>query len=192
MTMTPARPLFEGFVDTTMDALRLIEAARRGMIPRITRRLNDFERRNMVKSGAVFIFSVDESGIKRWTEGLAWSQSRISGNFLLYREVADRARPILQHADLAPLHTARPPEPQLAYKPRGLVKKTITVRVDGADYHLIAYYTPEDVQSGALRRPTAVPELMALDVPPELTRSTNFRYPPELERPQEAATAPRR
>lgn len=37
----------------------------------------------MIKSGAVFIFSVEESGIKRWTEGLAWSQSRISGNFLV-------------------------------------------------------------------------------------------------------------
>lgn len=59
------------------------QAARRGLIPRVTRRLNDFERRTMIKSGAVFIFSVEESGIKRWTEGLAWSQSRISGNFLV-------------------------------------------------------------------------------------------------------------
>ena len=41
------------------------QAARRGVIPRVTRRLNDFERRTMVKSGAVFIFSVEESGIKR-------------------------------------------------------------------------------------------------------------------------------
>ena len=116
MAMSTDTPLFEGFVDTTMDALRLIEvchipifvgqtvgeadriasahdsspgpsishqAARRGLIPRVTRRLNDFERRTMVKSGAIFIFSVEESGIKRWTEGLAWSQSRISGNFLV-------------------------------------------------------------------------------------------------------------
>lgn len=37
----------------------------------------------MIRSGAVFVFSVEESGIKRWTEGLAWSQSRISGNFLV-------------------------------------------------------------------------------------------------------------
>ena len=63
--------------------LSTLQAARRGIIPRVTRRLNDFERRTMVKSGAVFIFSVEESGIKRWTEGLAWSQSRISGNFLV-------------------------------------------------------------------------------------------------------------
>lgn len=63
-----SRP-FSGYVDTTADALRLIQAARLGYIPRITRRLNELERRSMIKSGAVFVFSVDESGIKRWTDG---------------------------------------------------------------------------------------------------------------------------
>lgn len=52
----------------------------------------------MIKSGAVFVFSVEESGIKRWTgeiafitqtasaydaDGLLWSPSRIVGNFLV-------------------------------------------------------------------------------------------------------------
>ncbi|TBU50451.1 Gti1/Pac2 family-domain-containing protein [Dichomitus squalens] len=187
MAMSTDTPLFEGFVDTTMDALRLIEAARRGLIPRVTRRLNDFERRTMVKSGAVFIFSVEESGIKRWTEGLAWSQSRISGNFLLYREVADRsARTSQQLADIPMYpHRAHLPEPQLSYKPRGLVKKTITVKIDGSDYHLISYYTQEDLATGLLRRPTSHPDLMAIEIPPELTRSTNFRYPPNLEEAHE-------
>lgn len=60
-------PAFIGFVDSTYHALRLINAARQGLIPRITRRLNDSERRTMIKSGAVFVFSVEESGIKRWT-----------------------------------------------------------------------------------------------------------------------------
>lgn len=60
-------PPFYGAVETTMNALRLIHAARQGVIPRITRRLNDAERRTMIKSGAVFVFSVEESGIKRWT-----------------------------------------------------------------------------------------------------------------------------
>ena len=74
---------FIGYVDTTTDALRLIMAARLGIIPRITRRLNDSERRSMIRSGAVFVFCVEESGIRRWTEGLAWSPSRIVGNFLV-------------------------------------------------------------------------------------------------------------
>lgn len=63
----PHVPPFIGFVETTVNALRLIHAARQGVIPRITRRLNDTERRTMIKSGAVFVFSVEESGIKRWT-----------------------------------------------------------------------------------------------------------------------------
>ncbi|KIK50654.1 hypothetical protein GYMLUDRAFT_182460 [Collybiopsis luxurians FD-317 M1] len=57
-------PYFHGYVETTMDALQLIYAARQGIIPRITRRLNHTERGVMIKSGAVFIFSVKESGIR--------------------------------------------------------------------------------------------------------------------------------
>lgn len=104
MTSNPEIPPFTGYVETTVNALRLIHAARSGVIPRITRRLNDAERRSMIKSGAVFVFSVEESGIKRWTgqylqavrrfqegltylaaciDGLLWSPSRIVGNFLV-------------------------------------------------------------------------------------------------------------
>ncbi len=64
---SPDVPPFIGYVESTVNALRLIHAARQGVIPRITRRLNDTERRTMIKSGAVFVFSVDESTIKRWT-----------------------------------------------------------------------------------------------------------------------------
>lgn len=67
MSSNPDVPPFIGYVETTVNALRLIHAARQGVIPRITRRLNDNERRTMIKSGAVFVFSVEESGIKRWT-----------------------------------------------------------------------------------------------------------------------------
>jgi Gti1/Pac2 family transcription factor len=77
---------FIGYVETTLHALRLIYAARQGVIPRITRRLNDAERKSMIKSGAVFVFGVEESGIKRWTDGLLWSPSRIVGNFLVRKK----------------------------------------------------------------------------------------------------------
>ena len=59
------------------------------MIPRVTRRLVDSERK-MITSGSVFVFDEDESGIKRWTDGFFWSPSRILGNFLLYRETEKR------------------------------------------------------------------------------------------------------
>lgn len=82
-------PPWTGWIATTGDALLMLEAARRGVIPRVTRRLVDSERK-MIASGSVFVFDEDESGIKRWTDGLFWSPSRILGNFLLYRETDKR------------------------------------------------------------------------------------------------------
>ncbi|KAH8113172.1 Gti1/Pac2 family-domain-containing protein, partial [Phellopilus nigrolimitatus] len=82
-------PPWSGWIETTGDALIILEAARRGLIPRVTRRLVDAERK-MITSGSVFVFDEDESGIKRWTDGFFWSPSRILGNFLLYRETDKR------------------------------------------------------------------------------------------------------
>ena len=82
-------PPWSGWIETTGDALLILEAARRGLIPRVTRRLVDSERK-MITSGSVFVFDEDESGIKRWTDGFFWSPSRILGNFLLYRETEKR------------------------------------------------------------------------------------------------------
>lgn len=42
-------------VETTKDALILLEAARQGVIPRTTRRLVEAERQAMIRSGAVFV-----------------------------------------------------------------------------------------------------------------------------------------
>jgi hypothetical protein len=77
-----AQPFF-GIVETTVQALRLVYAARLGIIPRVLRRLNSTERNKMIVSGAVFVFSVEESGIRRWTDGRLFSPSRIDGNFLV-------------------------------------------------------------------------------------------------------------
>lgn len=88
-TATWTEPPWSGWIETTGDALLILEAARRGLIPRVTRRLVDSERK-MITSGSVFVFDEDESGIKRWTDGFYWSPSRILGNFLLYRETEKR------------------------------------------------------------------------------------------------------
>ncbi|KAH8118105.1 Gti1/Pac2 family-domain-containing protein [Phellopilus nigrolimitatus] len=194
---------FYGFVETTGDALRLIQAARQGVIPRITRRLNDLERRAMIRSGSIFIFSDEESGIKRWTEGLSWSASRIVGNFLIYREVSDRSnartppegrRVSKRRANAPELSPAELAEQKLSkslvgclndshgrFKPNGLIKKTITINVEGSDHHLIAYYNQEDVRLGRLLPLSSRADIMALDIPPELLESTKFRIPPVIE-----------
>ena len=82
---TWTEPPWSGWIETTGDALLILEAARRGLIPRVTRRLVDSERK-MITSGSVFVFDEVESGIKRWSDDFLWSPRRILGNFFLYRE----------------------------------------------------------------------------------------------------------
>ncbi len=77
---------FYGLIETTADALRIVELCRQGKLGRVSRRLHDKERK-MIRSGSVFVFDEIESGIKRWTDGRVWSPSRILGNFLIYREL---------------------------------------------------------------------------------------------------------
>ncbi|UZJ53146.1 hypothetical protein CBS101457_002466 [Exobasidium rhododendri] len=76
----------EGYISSTHDALIIFECVARGMMPKITRRLREDERK-LIRSGQIFIFDEKESGIKRWTDGLLWSPSRILWNFLVYRQV---------------------------------------------------------------------------------------------------------
>ena len=75
-------PMFRAWIKTTYDALLVFEAARRGVVPRVTRRFHDAEKRSMIVSGAVVVFTEEESGIKRWTDPFVWSASRMLGNFV--------------------------------------------------------------------------------------------------------------
>ena len=77
---------FYGLVENTLDALRIFQMCRDGRLNRVRRRLHERERRQ-IRSGSVFVFDEEESGIKRWTDGRLWSPSRILGNFLIYREL---------------------------------------------------------------------------------------------------------
>jgi len=68
------------------DAQTIIEAVRRGILPLVERRLNEGERAMFIRSGAVFVWEEndDENGIKRWTDGRMWKQSRAKEPFLFY------------------------------------------------------------------------------------------------------------
>jgi hypothetical protein len=67
-----------GYIDSTFDALIIIEACRQGILKRVAHRLSEPERRR-IRSGSVFVFEERESKIKRWTDGRIWSPSRILG-----------------------------------------------------------------------------------------------------------------
>jgi hypothetical protein len=82
-----AKPTFTGFVQNSMDGLILFEACLSGKLDHVPRRPHDRESSQLIKSGNIFIYQENESGIKRWTDGVTWSPSRILGNFLIYREL---------------------------------------------------------------------------------------------------------
>jgi hypothetical protein len=86
-SVSPLSPTFYGHIASTQDALLLFEACLSGTINQVARRPHDRERASLIKSGNVFIYEEHSSGIKRWTDGVAWSPSRILGNFLVYREL---------------------------------------------------------------------------------------------------------
>lgn len=80
-------PTYHGFISSTYDALVLFEACLSGQINHVARRPHDREREHVIKSGNIFIYEEHSSGIKRWTDGVSWSPSRILGNFLIYRQL---------------------------------------------------------------------------------------------------------
>lgn len=81
------RPTWIGYVGDTKDALILFEASLSGALQRVVRRPHDRERNTLIRSGSIFIYEECASGIKRWTDGVPWSPSRILNNFLIYREL---------------------------------------------------------------------------------------------------------
>ncbi|PGH06626.1 hypothetical protein GX51_02253 [Blastomyces parvus] len=115
-TAAVLEPTFTGYVATTQDALILFEACLTGLLHHVPRRPHDRERSQLVKSGSVFIYEENASGIKRWTDGVTWSPSRILGNFLVYRELDKPFPPgekkrAMKKGNRRPPPTGRPGEP---------------------------------------------------------------------------------
>ncbi|CAG8471601.1 10030_t:CDS:1 [Funneliformis caledonium] len=189
---------FRGYIETTQDTLLIFEACRRGVLPRICRRLQEKERK-IVTSGSVFVFDERESGIKRWTDGLVWSPSRILGNFLIYRELDKRAP--TGKKDSSPVERQRSNSTDMEsqteknkeralvgsltnsyrFKKGGLIKKTMSIMVNGVSQHMISYYTKEDVLACKLKTPSSIPNLAILEISPEFLLKQNFRIPPVIE-----------
>jgi Gti1/Pac2 family transcription factor len=176
----------------------------------------------LIRSGCVFIYEENASGIKRWTDGVTWSPSRILGNFLVYRELDkpfppgekkramkknSRARPSRPgepyprsdskngtysptSASSATFSPDRPPNEMersligslvdsYGFKADGLVKKTMSVTVQGVTHHLVSYYSVSDVINGHLRTPSQTEALNYVRPRPELTSNQSFRSPLE-------------
>lgn len=227
-------PTFTGFVQNSMDGLILFEACLSGKLNHVPRRPHDRERSQLIKSGNIFIYEENASGIKRWTDGVAWSPSRILGNFLIYRELdkpfppgekkraikrkrsslpgidgfpraesdsqenVEMPRPITppeQNVNLNPdVKPAAPGSEQdkelersligslvdsYGFRADGLVKKTMSISINGISHHMVSYYKVDDVKHQALARPLQDPRLQHISVRPELYLKQNFRAPIE-------------
>ena len=186
------QPTFQGHVATTQDALILFEACLQGHLSPVLRRPHDRERSSLIRSGCVFIYEEKASTIKRWTDGVTWSPSRILGNFLVYREL-DKPFPPGEKKRAIKKQQRRPSRPEELYsgwsriasdvesqvigslidsygfKADGLVKKTMSVMVQGVSHHLVSYYNVHDVIANNFRTPSQTENLQYVRPRPELT-----------------------
>ncbi|MCJ1232776.1 hypothetical protein MMC14_000730 [Varicellaria rhodocarpa] len=221
------QPTWRGHVATTKDALILFEACLRGTLQHVPRRPHDRERAALIKSGMVYIYEENASGIKRWTDGIPWSPSRILGNFLIYRELTKPFPPgEKKRATKRNKRPSKPGEPyprpsvdsnsgnnpamspttpdtpstrsdggyddaqraligslvdSYGFKEGGLVKKTMSVNVNGVHHHLVSYYTLEEALNNDLveRTPPTDNSLRGVEPRLDLISKQNFRAPLE-------------
>lgn len=84
MSLTPT---YSGYIGLTKDAVLVIQGVLNQELNSVHRRPHERERAELIRLGHVFVFIEEQLGIKRWTDGVAWSPSRILGRFLVYREL---------------------------------------------------------------------------------------------------------
>ena len=220
---TPACvPTWRGHIETTKDALIIFEAALSGMLAHCIRRPHDRERNSLIVSGNVFVYEEGTSGIKRWTDGIPWSPSRILTNFLIYRQLNSPFPPgEKKRATKRSQRPVKPGEPYAArvsrsgtnedafsmpagspttpavkledsvdkdadrvlvgslvdsyeFKEGGLLKKTMTVTVNGVQHHLVSYYSLDDAKYN-LSTPREDSRLKDLPLRDELLNQPKFK-----------------
>ncbi|KAG8721120.1 hypothetical protein FRC08_015614 [Ceratobasidium sp. 394] len=163
------------------DAQIMFETCRLGILKPVSRRLNDSERAMFIKSGSVFVWheADDDIGLKRWTDGLMWSCSRMREPFLFYEEktLGDQADAMRSRRDLVGTkHAKELPSTGM------LVKQTYSaiVTLPGSPpdakrrkWHITCYFTHDDFP----RLPTLDmdPLLNTVKIPPGVYRSGKSR-----------------
>lgn len=165
---------YHGHVRTPADAIKLFEACRLGLLPRVQRRLSEKERQS-IRSGSVFVWDEREAGMRRWTDGKSWSASRVSGSFLTYREMEGKrgggqfSNTPARRAGKTPDSGRGSDEDQemegegpdgYRYKQDGLMKQSFSITTSaGQHLHLISYYSRPHPNSPELPQPTTDPQL---------------------------------
>lgn len=160
---------YHGYVRTPADAIKLFEACRLGLLPRVQRRLSEKERQS-ISSGSVFVWDEREAGMRRWTDGKSWSASRVSGSFLTYREMEGKRgsgfgnsrRGNARTPDGGRISDEDPDgEPEgYRYKADGLMKQSFSITTSqGQHLHLISYYSRPHPGAPEMPQPSSDPQL---------------------------------
>lgn len=155
-------PTFKGYLETEMDALLVLQACMDGKLNFVNRRPSDIERPYLIVPGNIFVFRETQSGIKRWTDGISWSPSRISGRFLIYKELNKRA-PRLSMNPVTEMD-GFDEKSLLPVVYTGFIKKTFSLKMRvSADtskdnvmetFHIVSYYVESDVKKNVMNKPT--------------------------------------
>lgn len=103
-----------GYLGDLIDPLIIIQQCFEDKLPLVRRRLTPIERK-AIRSGSIFAFieshskkdfissSVKNSRnfqqMRRWTDGMAWSKSRVHGHFLVYKEIVEKVHIAKKHID---------------------------------------------------------------------------------------------
>lgn len=146
-----------GAIASEEECLRIIDMCRLSVLPRVTSRLTE-EERERIRPGSIFVYEEEESGISRWTDGKAWSSSKIHGQCLMYHEI-DRALKLRNEtAESLPELSALSLQEIIALGKEviqkekqgerkkqsvfsGLIKIATSVEYQKKTYHLISYTT---------------------------------------------------
>lgn len=164
---------YHGYVRTPADAIKLFEACRLGLLPRVQRRLSEKERQS-IRSGSVFVWDEREAGMRRWTDGKSWSASRVSGSFLTYREMEGkrgggfgggrRGNGKTPESGRGSDEDHDDGEPEgYRYKADGLMKQSFSITTStGQHLHLISYYSRPQPGQPELPQPTTDPTLRGI------------------------------
>lgn len=167
--------LTKAYIETNEDALRVIQGVLAGRLKAVSRRPYEIERAKLICSGNIFVFIEERSGIKRWTDGISWSPSRVVGKFLVYKELVkatagSQSQPVaegrqygLTQGDASASGGA---SSSYSYRNDGLIKKALSLKIkrDGEDgystIHIISYYNQDEVSAGLLATPATLKSLV--------------------------------
>ncbi|KAK9721563.1 Gluconate transport-inducing protein [Basidiobolus ranarum] len=167
---------YYGYVESVHDALLIFEACRLGLLHRVQRRLSEKERQR-IRSGSVFVWEEEESGMRRWTDGRTWSPSRVHGSFLTYRELDNKRKSGKLSDTPSPTLSCNEPDfdtrshnshhsDDFQYKNNGMIKQSLSVTTaNNRKLHLICYFNKEHVFTGNLKLPSQDASLSHIVVP---------------------------